>query len=144
MRLWLGSVAILTLGLVGCGSGTGIAVTGTVTLDGEVLPGALVTFRPADQKTEGLGGAGTTGPDGKYTLRDARSGGGLAPGQYKVSISRRLRPDGSVPPPDVPPIESDARETLPPRYSDPQQSSLRANVSKEQTSYDFPLKQKQK
>jgi hypothetical protein len=144
MNRQLGWVAIFGLGLAGCGGSTGVPVTGLVTLDGKALPGALVSFRPTGQKTEGLGGSGMTGADGKYVIQEARGGKGIASGDYTVVISRRLRPDGSAPPLDVPPMESDARETLPAKYSDPKQSTLRATVSKDKAVHDFPLVTKKK
>ena len=144
MHRLLGSAAILWLGLAGCGGSTGVPITGTVTFDGKALPGAMVSFRPTGQKTEGLGGSGLTGADGKFVLQEARGGKGIAPGDYTVVINRRLRPDGSVPPADVPPMDSDARETLPVRYSDSKQSTLRATVSKDKAVHDFPLVKKKK
>jgi hypothetical protein len=113
-------------------------VTGTVTLDDKPLPNAIVTFYPGPG-TPGLGGGGATGPDGKYTLTPARGGGGLAPGAYVVTVNRPLRRDGSPPPPDVPPIESDARESLPASYSSRKDTELRATVAKGTPSYNFAL-----
>jgi len=130
---------ILAAGLLGCGASSGdVPVTGTVTLDEKPLADAVVTFYPVGN-TAGLGGAGRTGPDGKYTLTPARGGGGLPPGEYTVVISRLLRPDGTPLPPGVPPIESDARETLPAAYSSRDASKLKRTVSKEAKSYDFAL-----
>jgi hypothetical protein len=133
---------ILTIGasalLFGCSSGADFTVTGTVTLDGEPLPHALVSFYP-EGDTKGLGGTGRTGADGKYTLQPARRGKGIPAGTYQVVISRPLRPDGSPGDPNVPPIESDARETLPAKYSDRAASQLKTEVSKEKTVCDFEL-----
>src|SRR5262249_21470090 len=124
----------------GCGgSSGGVAVTGTVTLDGKPLPGALVTFRP-EGATGGLGGSGRTGPDGKYVIMPARGGKGILPGEYRVTVSRQRRPDGSAPDPGAPPIESDARETLPAKYSDPDATGLRATVSGDAKAHDFALR----
>jgi hypothetical protein len=109
-----------------------------VTLDGRPLPGATVWFYP-EGSTPGLGGSGRTGLEGKYTLTPARGGAGLPPGEYRVVVSRALRPDGSPPDPHVPPIESDARETLPAVYSNRETTTLRAGVSKEASRYDFAL-----
>jgi hypothetical protein len=129
----------LLAGAVGCGGPSdGLAVTGTVTLDGRPLPDAVVTFYP-EGATGGLGGSGTTGPDGTYALTSARGGTGIAAGEYKVIVSRPLRPDGSPPDPHTPPIESDARETLPPIYSDRDASELKATVSKDAKVHDFAL-----
>jgi hypothetical protein len=145
MKRLTGWLALLGLcvGLAGCGGSTGPTVTGTVTLDNVPLAGAVVTFRPAGKNTEGLGGTGVTGPDGKYTLTASRGGGrSIVPGDYTVVVSLRLRPDGSAPPPDVPPMESDAKETLPARYSEFQHSILRATVADDKHLHDFPLKKK--
>jgi hypothetical protein len=56
-----------------------------------------------------------------------------------VVVSRPLRKDGSPPDPNVPPIESDARETLPAIYSNRDASTLRAKVSPEAKVHDFAL-----
>src|SRR5262249_49904716 len=102
----LGGLLVLCLGLAGCG-GDEIRVTGTVKqTDGTPLSGALVTFYPASQTTPGLGGSGQTGAGGQYVITGNRGEKGLAPGEYTITISRRLRPDGSPPDPNVPPIES--------------------------------------
>jgi hypothetical protein len=133
---WLGCCLVLA-SLTGCG-GDRVVVTGTVTLDGNPLPDALVTFRPEGGTGE-LGGSGRTGPDGKYTLTAARGGQGILPGEYKVVINRPLRRDGSPPAPDEKPIESDARETLPPNYSDLGATTLTAKVAREAAVHDFAL-----
>jgi hypothetical protein len=138
MVRWICAGALFA-GTVGCGgSADGIAVTGTVTLDDRPLPHAVVTFYPVGA-TGGLGGSGKTGPDGAYAVTSARGGRGIAPGEYKVVVSRPLRPDGSPPDPNTPPIESDARETLPARYSDRDASELKAVVSKDATVHTFAL-----
>ena len=133
-------VGLLPAALLGCGGdGDRVRVTGTVTLNGDPLPHALVTFHP-DGATGGLGGSGKTVADGRYTLTPAQGGPGLLPGAYKVVISRPLRPDGSPPDPNRPPIESDARETLPPIYSDRTATTLTATVSKDAAVHDFALR----
>jgi hypothetical protein len=145
MSRWLlGSLAALCVGFAGCNGGSQVPVSGTVTLDEAPLAHAMVTFRPSSQKTEGLGGSGETGPDGKYVIVGARGEKGLAPGDYVVIISLRLRPDGSPADPNVPPMDSDAREKLPPQYSDPGASTLKATVSSDQAVHNFPLQLKKK
>jgi len=126
--------------LAGCGdSGSKLVpVTGTVRLDGTLVEHAALTFSP-DETTKTQGGVGVTGADGKYTVTGPQGGSGLAPGTYKVVISRMLRKHGTPPPPDVPPIESDARETLPAVYSSPEKSTLTATVEPGKP-IDFDLK----
>jgi len=132
------ALAGMLLAVLGCGSASEVAVRGTVTLDGQPLANALVTFFP-EGNTAGLGGSGRTGADGKYTLTPSRKGQALAPGEYRVVIRRPLNPDGSPADPSVPPIESQARETLPPMYSQRESSVLKATVSSDQTTHDFRL-----
>lgn len=137
MRLLRLVAAGLLLTLLGCGA-RGINVSGIVTQDGKPLPGAVVTFIPVGD-TQGLGGSGITGADGKFVLQAGRAETGIAPGEYKVTVSRFLRKDGTPPPADVPLSESDARETLPAKYSDRKATTLKAAVGKEASSHEFNL-----
>jgi hypothetical protein len=141
MRKWMvGGLALLCAGLVGCPGAGEVPVSGTVTFaDGSPVSNALVSFHPDGEKTSGLGGHGQTGADGKYVLVAARGEKGIAAGEYKVTISRRLRPDGSPADPNVPPAESDARESLPEKYHLLRAAILRVTVSKEQPVHDFSL-----
>lgn len=132
------AVWLLLLALAGCGGSEVVVTTGTVTQDGKPLANALIAFLP-EGDTLGNGGAAKTGPDGKYTLVPSQGGKGLPPGQYKVTISRLLRPDGSEPDPNTPPIRSDARETLPAIYSNRDETTLKATVSKDARVHDFAL-----
>lgn len=59
-----------------------------------------------------------------------------------MTVSLLLRKDGTPPPPDLPPIESDATERLPAMYSSREASTLKATVSKDTKSYDFDLRKK--
>ena len=126
----LGMAALL---LVGCGGGRDASlpglepVSGTVTLDGQSLDGASVSFVPAGT-TPGTGASGTTGPDGKYELRSPQGETGTPAGDYRVVVSKLAMPDGSAPPANVPPIESGATETLPAKYSDYENSEIKKTV----------------
>ena len=84
------AVSFLLLGLVistGCSKDLGYRkLTGTVTMDGQPLEGASLTFYA---ECGGEGGSGMTGADGKYdvTAGNSPEGGlGLKPGTYKVTI----------------------------------------------------------
>jgi hypothetical protein len=133
--------------LVGCGGPpepTRLPVTGTVTLDGDPIGNALVSFLP-EANTKTLPSFAATAPDGKYVLRAPQGQKGIEAGTYRVTVSRLLRKDGTPPPPDVPPIESDAFETLPPMYSDPALTVLRVTIDPGgSTTADLPLKSKKK
>lgn len=134
-------VLVLMLIVVALGCGSDPPVGGVVTLDDRPLAHAIVTFKPAGA-TPGLGGSGRTDADGKFTIVPARDGPGLPAGEYKVTISRPLRKDGSPPDPNTPPIESDATETLPGRYTDIGATKLTAAVSREKRSFTFSLTSK--
>jgi hypothetical protein len=116
-----------------------VPVTGTVMLDGKALAQAQIRFVPTGD-TKGFGSTGTTDSDGKYALKGQRGGNGAVAGSYKVVISKRVMPDGSPPTDDKAPMESAAREILPPKYSVSGQTSLTATVPPEGGTVDFPLK----
>ena len=106
------------------------AVTGVVLLDEKPLDNADLIFIPVES-TPGVGGQARTKEGGNFNIIYSRGGEGLPAGNYRVAVSYRLMPDGSpVPEGDTtPPIESPARETLPLKYSDYDQSELKATVS---------------
>jgi hypothetical protein len=115
--------------------------TGTIKYRGNPLPRALVSFTP-DGNTPAVPAQGLTGEDGRYELTNVRGKKGVAPGDYKVTVSRRLFPDGKEVPPDdtTPPIDSKARESLAPKYSSLETTTLRVTVQSGGGPYDFDLK----
>lgn len=142
----------------GCGGGAPplpsgiVAVTGTVTLDGEPVSGAIVTFVPV--QISGGGGAGVgaasgmTDSTGKYSLigYEGRANGTM-PGSYRVKISRLTRADGSIviPGPDDSPMQllvSGAKEQLPEKYSSDIRTTLVATVDPKGSPVDFKLSSK--
>jgi hypothetical protein len=69
----------------GCGGGVKpVKVQGVVTLDGNVLSGATVTFAPLQQGGRPAGAV--TGADGKFWLTTFNTGDGALPGEYKVTV----------------------------------------------------------
>lgn len=94
---------VLSLSFSGCGSG-GIAVNyveGTVTLDGAPLADAVVSFSPVEGGT-GKAAVGTTDDKGVFKLtatENATIGGGTAPGEYLVAITKP--PKGATVDPDA-------------------------------------------
>ncbi|WP_145174776.1 carboxypeptidase-like regulatory domain-containing protein [Gimesia aquarii] len=120
--------------IVGCGSKeTGpelTAVTGSVLLNEKPLANADLHFIPVES-TPGVGGEARTKASGEFNVVYSRGGEGLPAGNYRVTVSYRLMPDGSpVPEGDTtPPIESPASETLPGIYSDYDKSQLKATVA---------------
>jgi len=84
------SIALFGLaGLCGCGGGGGASipalgtVTGKVTVGGQPLANAVVTFTPAS----GRPSAGTTGSDGTYKLMYNVDNAGATIGEHTVLVS---------------------------------------------------------
>lgn len=95
--LWRFLVCAASVCAVGCsGEPSSVPVSGVVRLDEKPLADAKLTFDPASAgKTVYLA---TTGPDGKFSLRELESSSEGAPaGKYRVSITTaRPLTDGKV------------------------------------------------
>jgi hypothetical protein len=141
-------VAVLSVGFSsGCGGAPNdkphtVPVTGIVTLDGKPLEGATVRFNPTDPKKNG--GTGVTDAQGKYTLVHATNDG-ASPGSYKVVIEHFASPDGT-------PVklqegidmeqlkmQGAVQQTLAPKYSDFEQTELKADVKDAPNDIPFTL-----
>lgn len=121
-------VAVVLL-IAGCGGPANVGVvTGVVTLDGQPLADARVTFQPH----VGSPSAGTTDTSGRYELRYTRTRMGAAVGEHQVSIStfRGGNPDAE------PPTERQP-ERVPARYN--RGTELTAVVRKGKNEIDFSL-----
>ncbi len=111
-----------------------VPATGKVTANGQPLDKASVFLAP-DAGTPGQGAAGTTDSDGKFSLftltPDGKLREGAIPGKYRVSVSRLVRPDGTVVTPDSkePPIMSGGTESVLPQFTNANLSKLLATVS---------------
>jgi hypothetical protein len=142
MPCWRLLGLLVLFGLAGCGSADPVLtpVSGTITVGEQPLAGAFVRFIPQGS-TPGHGGAGRTDEQGKYEVIAHRSKNrkGLVPGEYKVVVTRMLMPDGSPLPPDTPPIDSGARESVPEPYCKLQRTPLTLTVGNEAVTYDCPL-----
>ena len=136
MLFRLQAAAVLCLGLVGCGpSDDGpklVPVSGTVTLNGQPLSSAHVTFLPTGE-TRGTGADGRTDAGGVFHLKARHRGPGAVAGTYKVVISKMVKTDGSdITPEDAtPPVLSGAKEVLPAKYSSHAAATLTATVPEE-------------
>ena len=137
-------VAVLVIHCSGCGeavsqSGTALPVTGTVTLDGKPIEGASLTFIPltADQ---GQGGVGSTDAAGKYEVTHFRTGKGLEPGEYRVAVSKLVMHDGSpIPAGTSSAADLNTKNAIPPQFSDPNSTTLKATVASGGKPIDFAL-----
>lgn len=140
-----GFVAILLFAAaVGCGPRVvRYPVAGIVTLDGQPVKGASVTFMP---RGKGRPGIGETGAEGRFTMKDAGMHDGLPPGDYDVLVMLALwskskttkipigppdengNPTDLVEVVDVPPYVT--KWIVPERYSDLTSSGLSASITK--------------
>jgi hypothetical protein len=85
--------AVACVGLAaGCGGNEEdrvalVPVAGTVTFDGKPLAGVNIGFVPEPGNRPATDGGDITGPEGSFSAR-YRNRAGLAPGKYKVVVSR--------------------------------------------------------
>jgi len=118
---WLCCASIfLTLGLSGCGSSDGydlVPVSGTVTLDGQPLAGATISFQPAGGTAIGPSSGAVTDSSGKYELKtsEAESRPGAVVGSHQVQVTG-LQDTRDASDDTVKPM---AKDPVPPRYRDP-------------------------
>jgi hypothetical protein len=162
VKLSLALLAVACVAMAGCSGGSDVGtvpVSGTVTVDGNPIEGATVSFVP--QGEEGRSASGLTDAEGKFSLTTVQSGDGAVPGQYKVAISKITGSAGSTStaagggtpsqeemqkameasmkqamssrPPEV-------KEEIPPKYTNPDTSGLdREVVSSGDNNFAFEL-----
>jgi hypothetical protein len=86
-KAYLGVLTAL-LALVGSGCGgkdRPVKVEGVVTLDGEAVQGAIVSFLP--DEGGGRFACGMTGKDGSFRLMTYKPDDGALPGDYRVTVT---------------------------------------------------------
>ena len=90
--LCLASLSLFT----GCGDpGIGaVPVTGTITVDGTPMEGAMVVFNPVDGTRAA---SGRTDAEGKSSLPPEINGDGALPGEYKISVTKHLAAEDDLP-----------------------------------------------
>lgn len=136
VRFFLPIVGVL---LVGCGSRVELGqVAGTVRIDGQPLPGVLVTFIP---EKSGSGAAirsmGLTDGAGRYELRAEIQQSGAVLGKHQIIVedlavhSAPRSADGTVL--QMPPVR------FPARYSHPLQTPFTKSVERGQQTIDLDL-----
>jgi len=148
MSICLAGIALCTT--PGCSSGPPgpklVPVSGTVTLDDKPLGAADIMFIPKDD-TRGQAAVARSDESGKFELlSNDRKRKGAAAGSYRVVINKLVNPDGTdfIPDPNSGPMDTGGfKELLPATYSDPQQTSLTAEIPDAGTSaLEFKLKAK--
>ncbi|MEX0725610.1 MAG: hypothetical protein WEB58_07530 [Planctomycetaceae bacterium] len=116
---------------LGCGGTDGpttVAVSGTVTLNGQPLTAGRVRFMP--DAPDGQMAFGDIDSSGNYVLSTKNPGDGIIPGSYKVAIN--------PPPPGENVTDLDAKtappETkIPEQYLDHEKSGLAYTINEAQT-----------
>lgn len=138
---WLGC-------LLGCGGGGDVEevpplekVSGSVTLDGQPVPGISVTFVPAGT-AQGSGAYGQTDAEGQYTLTYRTGDPGIPEGSYVVLFSKMAQPDGSPIPEGQTAADVNAQEMIPERYRTTSTPVHNVNVPRGGGSFDFELTSK--
>ncbi|WP_435021354.1 carboxypeptidase-like regulatory domain-containing protein [Tundrisphaera sp. TA3] len=118
-----------------------VPVSGVITLNGEPLQGAVITFLPKAWSP----GLGETDAKGEYTVTTSNRPG-ISPGEYKVAISLLLSPEnvpqgiGPRSSMSPPPSMLNSRELLPREYTDLSASKLTARVEKAGDVFNFDVK----
>jgi hypothetical protein len=148
---------LVTVGIVltGCSNSSRPAtypVTGTVTMQGKPLAGAVITFVPTG--TDGEAASAVTDSDGKYALTTRQAGDGARPGEYRVKVSKqelaavdpskmvknlsieeeqKIYVESKKPPPP-------AKSLVPSKYQDESTSGLSHTVPQGSSTFDIEIK----
>ena len=139
-------LVLATLLISGCNRGDGVElgeVTGLVTLDGQPLANASVSFYPSN----GRASFGKTNAEGKYELIYIRDKGAII-GDHKVTITSKVWGEASRKagpgqrPRDVEAAASEGarEEMLPEKYTIKTKTVLSAQVSPGTNEHNFELK----
>jgi hypothetical protein len=113
LRLFLGT---LLVSVIGCSGQPAARVSGRVTLDGEPLAGATVTFVPkasAGNVARGPTASGVTDADGRFTLNFGPKSRGAIVGPNRVVISTLTFEDDA----DERDVHVKTPERVPARYN---------------------------
>ena len=163
VRFFCAPLCVVTL-FLGCGGPSNPKthkVTGVVTLDGEPVEAANVTFVPRDTKGGLSAAAGTTDASGKYELTSFVANDGAMEGDFDIKVAKYVSKDGKVQEvPDANAPQPDGsqgmqgysinpntpvqvfKNVLPPKYENQNSSELKYTVKSPGGTYDIQLKKK--
>jgi len=94
-----------------------VPVEGVVTINGQPEPGVLVTFNPMGS-TSGQIAYGLSDSSGKFVCEYSQGGVGCPQGQYAVTCSKMVTPDGKPIPEGASAADVMATDMIPARYRD--------------------------
>jgi hypothetical protein len=144
---FFGLLGSLLWSISGCGGdefGRCYRVSGRVTREGLPLTRGTVNYLPVDAR-KGHPATGEIQPDGTYMLTTKDPGDGALVGDYRVTIdlvdvedSRLERMPGGIPRLD-PPNTVQVNSLVPPKFSDPNLTVLKAKVESHSNTVDFDL-----
>jgi len=118
-----GLILAATVVCLGCGGSDRperYTVTGEVVYQGAPVEGAQVMFMPADARQA----SGSTDSAGKFELTTFDAGDGAVAGMHDVTISKMVQAN-----PNDTSSYPELRPALPPKYSKPGMSGLKAEVT---------------
>ncbi|MDX1962050.1 MAG: carboxypeptidase-like regulatory domain-containing protein [Pirellulales bacterium] len=119
-----------------CGCGNNLAVvTGTVTLQGKPLAGAMISFNNPDT---GMSREFKIKPDGTYEVK-ILEGKGLPPGKYLVAVHPHYSHIPPNPGPDGQIRSDNPIDLIPPKYRNYQTSDLVLDLPPEGKVFDVTV-----
>ncbi|MDR3197819.1 MAG: hypothetical protein LBU34_08140 [Planctomycetaceae bacterium] len=111
-----------------------VPASGTVTLDGEVIEGASITFVPKPGTSGGQGVSAISDKNGHFSLGILQSGEGAIPGIYWVSVIKitditPFTPEERVKLSDAGrPVKPVYRYEIPQKYENPKSSGIEIEI----------------
>lgn len=144
-KLLLVAGAVCVAASLGCGAKKPAVATelveGVVTLDGQPVSGATITFTPV-QNGAGAPATGTSDEAGKYSvtavgtgMAGAMPGAGTLPGEYYVGVVKDEVPEipqsgdpGYEEPPSGRPASPTITHVVPEQFNNPQTSGIKVTV----------------
>ncbi len=130
------AVVMLSAASLGCSQSETVAVTGTLTLNGEPAENALVMFDP--KHGTGRHAEGNTDASGHFNLSTAKPGDGAIPGEYVVTLAEYYPPGKA---PALPKGGGLLPARFPAKYADPATSPLSATVERgKKNDFQFEVK----
>ena len=131
----LAAALALLLGVTGCNSSGLVEVTGRLTHNGRAVPSTRVYFQPDDGSRRSTG---LTDDDGNFSLRFSSQQSGVKPGPHTVYVKYEVSADEETH--QIQPKADKQLRAVIGRYSDPKNSALHYEVSRNGQHFNIELK----